>query len=305
MTLPQTTDSPRISQGRSFAFPHSTVSCAMEKVLFQAASPVEPHRRPDVAESPASLAQAGAGTAPAADSPALRSAAGSGEQAAVLDLDRLTRPRALYEGIADSLRERIFSHELPPGRPIDEVELSLHYGVSRTPVREALKVLAHEGLLVMKPRYGCCVAALSRDDVGEILDVMQLMEVHAASLLAERLIHREPFAAAQALGDALRRLPCARRAVVESAGNRFLEKCHAILGKRLRLGLGPVLDEVGGNAELIRILPAALETEDGDRMVRLVAADSYRFREVVLACWKRLPDVAEEAPSPAVEGGAG
>lgn len=305
MTLPQTTDSPRISQGRSFAFPHSAVSCAMEKALFQAASPVEPPRRPDVADSPASLAQAGAGTAPAAASPALRpAAAGSGEQAAVLDLDRLTRPRALYEGIADSLRERIFSHELPPGRPIDEVELSLHYGVSRTPVREALKVLAHEGLLVMKPRYGCCVAELSRDDVGEILDVMRLMEVHAASLLAERLSRREPLPA-QALGDALRRLPCARRAVVESAGNRFLEKCHAILGKRLRLGLGPVLDEVVGNAELIRILPAALETEDGERMVRLVAADSYRFREAVLGCWKRLPDAAAEAPSPAVEGAAG
>lgn len=304
MTLPQTTDSTRISQGRSFAFPHSAVSCAMETALFQAAPPVEPHRRPDVAESPASLAQAGAGTTPAADSPALRPAAGSGEQAAVLDLDRLTRPRALYEGIADSLRDRIFSHELPPGRPIDEVELSLHYGVSRTPVREALKVLAHEGLLVMKPRYGCCVAELSRDDVGEILDVMQLMEVHAASLLAERLSRREPLPA-QALGDALRRLPCARRAVVESAGNRFLEKCHTILGKRLRLGLGPVLDEVAGNAELIRILPAALETEDGDRMVRLVAADSYRFREAVLGCWKRLPDAAAEAPSPALEGAAG
>jgi DNA-binding GntR family transcriptional regulator len=59
-------------------------------------------------------------------------------------------PRALYEEVAELLRQRIFSRELEPGSWIDELKIAEAYGISRTPLREALKVLAAEGLVTMK-----------------------------------------------------------------------------------------------------------------------------------------------------------
>ena len=56
-------------------------------------------------------------------------------------------PRALYEEVAELLRQRIFSRELEPGSWIDELKIAEEYGISRTPLREALKVLAAEGLV--------------------------------------------------------------------------------------------------------------------------------------------------------------
>ena len=59
-------------------------------------------------------------------------------------------PRALYEEVAELIRQRIFSRELEPGSWIDELQIAKAYGISRTPLREALKVLAAEGLITMK-----------------------------------------------------------------------------------------------------------------------------------------------------------
>ena len=66
-------------------------------------------------------------------------------------------PRALYEQVAEKLRLRIFEHELAPGDWIDELKIAEEYGISRTPLREALKVLAAEGLVTMKVRRGAYV----------------------------------------------------------------------------------------------------------------------------------------------------
>ena len=61
---------------------------------------------------------------------------------------------ALYEQVAERLRARILAHTLAPGHWIDEQALATEYGISRTPLREALKVLAAEGLVTMKLRRG-------------------------------------------------------------------------------------------------------------------------------------------------------
>jgi DNA-binding GntR family transcriptional regulator len=71
-------------------------------------------------------------------------------------------PRALYQEVAERVRQRIFSHELAPGAWIDEMKLAEAYGISRTPLREALKVLAAEGLVTMKVRRGAYVTEVSR-----------------------------------------------------------------------------------------------------------------------------------------------
>ena len=88
-------------------------------------------------------------------------------------------PTALYQEVAERLRQRIFAHELTPGTWIDEQKLADQYGISRTPLREALKVLASEGLVELKPRRGCYVTELSPRDLDDIFPLMALLESRA------------------------------------------------------------------------------------------------------------------------------
>lgn len=87
---------------------------------------------------------------------------------------------ALYEEVVELLRTRIFSHELPPGSWVDEQAIAEELGISRTPMREALKVLASEGLVILKPRRGCYVVELSEQDLNEVFPIMALLESHCA-----------------------------------------------------------------------------------------------------------------------------
>lgn len=87
---------------------------------------------------------------------------------------------ALYEEVAERLRASIYAHELAPGSWVDEQTLADQFGISRTPMREALKVLASEGLVILKPRRGCYVTELSDTDLDQIFPVMALLEGRAA-----------------------------------------------------------------------------------------------------------------------------
>ena len=90
-------------------------------------------------------------------------------------------PRALYEEVAEALRHRIYNGELPPGSWIDELRLAEQYGISRTPLREALKVLAAEGLVTMKVRRGAYVTEVSKADLNEVYHLLGLLEADAAA----------------------------------------------------------------------------------------------------------------------------
>lgn len=89
------------------------------------------------------------------------------------------QPRALYEVIADHLRERILQHDLAAGNALDEAELARHYGVSRTPVREAIKVLSFEGLLESPMRRAVTVRAVDTALRDEALALQALLHAHA------------------------------------------------------------------------------------------------------------------------------
>lgn len=95
-------------------------------------------------------------------------------------------PRALYEEVAELLRQRIFKRELEPGGWIDEVKLAQEYGISRTPLREALKVLAAEGLVTMKVRRGAYVTEVSEQDLAEVYHLLSLLESDAAGVVAQK-----------------------------------------------------------------------------------------------------------------------
>ena len=94
--------------------------------------------------------------------------------------------RALYEEVAELLRERIFRQELAPGSWIDELKLAEEYGISRTPLREALKVLAAEGLVTMKVRRGAYVTEVSERDLVDVYHLLALLESDAAGVVARQ-----------------------------------------------------------------------------------------------------------------------
>lgn len=92
--------------------------------------------------------------------------------------------RALYEQVAEKLRIRILSHSLGAGSWIDEQALAAEFGISRTPLREALKVLAAEGLVTMKLRRGAYVTEVSERDLSDVFHLLALLESDAAAIVA-------------------------------------------------------------------------------------------------------------------------
>ncbi len=101
-------------------------------------------------------------------------------------MSKLLSTSPLYEEVADQLRSRIFAHELAPGSWIDEQSLAKEFGISRTPMREAIKVLAAEGLITMKLRRGAYVTEVNRGDLEQIFTVLSLLEGEAAKEAATK-----------------------------------------------------------------------------------------------------------------------
>ena len=93
----------------------------------------------------------------------------------------------LYEGV----RERIVSGQIQPGAILTEAELAQEYGVSKTPVREALVLLRHEGFVDSMPRIGHVVATFTVKDVLEVFHLRSILEAEAAGLAAERITEEE------------------------------------------------------------------------------------------------------------------
>jgi DNA-binding GntR family transcriptional regulator len=85
------------------------------------------------------------------------------------------------------VREKIVSGEIKPGAILTEAELAHEYGVSRTPVREALVLLGHEGFVESMPRIGHMVATFTVQDVLETFHLRSILEAEAAGLAAERI----------------------------------------------------------------------------------------------------------------------
>lgn len=95
--------------------------------------------------------------------------------------------RALFDEVADRLRHRIHTQDLLPGQRLDEVELCREFSVSRTPLREALKVLQSEGLVKLVPRRGCFVAEISGKDLADIFSILMVLEEGAAAEAVARM----------------------------------------------------------------------------------------------------------------------
>jgi DNA-binding GntR family transcriptional regulator len=154
---------------------------------------------------------------------------------------------SLHDEVASQLRERIFGGELLPGMFLDEVQLAEEMSISRTPLREALKVLTAEGLVRHEPRRGCFVNEVTEHDLDEIFPVIALLEGQCARLAALHATDAD-IAALEALHDKLLRHARAKRiteyyaanfaiheAIIQLANNRWLAQVIGDLRKIVKL----------------------------------------------------------------------
>lgn len=99
--------------------------------------------------------------------------------------------KPLRDVVFDNIRNAILDGTLRPGERLMEIQLSKQLGVSRTPVREAIRKLELEGLVIMVPRKGAYVASISKKEVLDILELRIGLESMAARLAAERISEME------------------------------------------------------------------------------------------------------------------
>ncbi len=199
--------------------------------------------------------------------------------------DTSLAPRALYQQVAERLREQIFARELEPGSWIDEQKLTQDYGISRTPLREALKVLAVEGLVTMKVRRGAYVTEMSTDDVQQVYHLLGLLEADAAADLARRATEAELSELAtlhQTLVAAVRQRDLFFRTneqfhlrLLALSGNRWREQVVLDLRKMMKLNRHHSLFRQGRIEESLaehEAVMTALRTRDAEAAARLMKA---------------------------------
>lgn len=191
--------------------------------------------------------------------------------------------QALYEQVADRIRSQILAREIEPGAWIDELKLCGELGISRTPLREALKVLASEGLVTMKLRRGAYVTEMSERDVQEAYQLLSLLESDAAAQVATRATDAELAELGElhrALEDALPERDAFFAAnerfhlrVLEIDGNRWRQQMVGDLRRLMKLNRHHSLFREGRLAESLdehRAIIKALLSRDAERCRQLV-----------------------------------
>jgi DNA-binding GntR family transcriptional regulator len=156
-------------------------------------------------------------------------------------------PNSLHDEVAAQLRERIFAGELAAGSFLDEVRLAEEMKISRTPLREALKVLTVEGLVRHEPRRGCFVNEVTEQDLDEIFPVLALLEGRCAFEAARNATDAD-LATLEDLHQKLQKHAKAKRineyyatnfaiheAIIQLAANRWLATAISDLRKIVKL----------------------------------------------------------------------
>lgn len=97
----------------------------------------------------------------------------------------------LRDVVFQTLRQAILYGELKPGERLMEIKLANRLGVSRTPVREAIRMLELEGLVVMEPRKGAHVAKITEKDLNDVLEVRMGLEILVVQFASKRITEKE------------------------------------------------------------------------------------------------------------------
>ena len=192
--------------------------------------------------------------------------------------------RPLYEDVADRLRAQIFAHELAPGSWLDEQSLAIQFGISRTPMREAIKVLASEGLITMKLRRGAYVTEVDRGDLDQIFTILSLLEGQAAKETALKATETQ----LTQLDDIHHRL---EKAAADRDAEQFFE---------VNVRFHDLIQEIAGNrwmngviADLRKVLK--LQRRDSLSRSGRLQSSLLEHRQILQAILKRDPIAAELA----------
>ena len=214
------------------------------------------------------------------------------------DPSRLIERVPLHEEVTHRLRDMIVSLRLRPGERIQELEVAQLLGVSRTPVREAIKVLTAEGLVELLPLRGAIVKAFSAKDARDMLEVIALVEAYAgeracqadpARIDAILQMHQEM----KVLFEARERLAYfalnqrIHEALIALADNDTLSMTHATLSKRMRsLRYSGNSTPENWNAAMAEHeqMMQALAARDGQALSRIMG-------EHIRNTWPRIKDV--------------
>jgi DNA-binding GntR family transcriptional regulator len=187
---------------------------------------------------------------------------------------------SLCQQAVDLLRRRIDASILTPGQRLDEVSIAAELGISRTPLREALKILSTEGLVDLRPRRGAYVTELSLDDLKEIFPIMALLEGRVAFEVARKAsaadlnrldaIHAklERYASRRDVDRYYDTNYVFHGVLQELAGSRWLQGVITDLRKLLKLSRHRSLllhGRLDASLAEHRALMAALHEHDGDK----------------------------------------
>jgi len=152
-------------------------------------------------------------------------------------MNTMIEQKPLYIEVAGRIRERIYSQFLKPGEWIDEKAVCEQLGISRTPLREALKVLHAEALVELVPRRGCYVKTLDGDGLQELFPVMATLEGLCARMAVENCT-------AQQLDELESMHAQMERAAADGEVNRYFDENHVF---------HRAVQELSGNRWLQRI----------------------------------------------------
>ncbi|MCZ0960955.1 GntR family transcriptional regulator [Paracoccus benzoatiresistens] len=206
--------------------------------------------------------------------------------------------QSLHDAILSRLRDMIIEGHLVPGTRINEGQIGAQLGVSRTPLREAIKYLASEGLVELVPSRGAVVKSFSAKEVLDMIEVIRTLEQFAGSRACQiatnqdigriRDLHDEMVACYRS-GDRLRYYKlnqAIHSGIVALADNAALSDVHGMLQTRLKRirfigheGPEKWAKAVAEHEEMI----AALEARDPDRLSAILG------RHLTLA-WERVKD---------------
>jgi DNA-binding GntR family transcriptional regulator len=190
---------------------------------------------------------------------------------------------SMHDGVAARLRAMVFDGELSPGSFIDEKALAEAWAVSRTPLREALKVLAAEGLVELVPHRGCRVVELTEADADALFPVMALLEGRCAFEAATKAddtalahlqrLHEalEHHAARHDIDGYYRANHDFHSAVQQLAANRWLDRVTGDLRRFMRLMRGAQLalpGRIDASINEHRVLIDAFTQRDAPRAER-------------------------------------
>jgi DNA-binding GntR family transcriptional regulator len=155
-------------------------------------------------------------------------------------------PRPLHEEVANRLRELIVRGDIAPGERLNERQLTERFGISRTPLREAVKLLSAEGLVKLMPNRGAVVVVITRADVEDMFQLIGVLETLGGQLACERASDKDiaEIAALQSQmrlyyeqGNVTEYFDCKQRIhqrMIECAGNRELVQAYRRVAARIR-----------------------------------------------------------------------